>query len=109
MAVDDELDPGLPAERTELAWSRSGLAMLGCAALVARRFVPVEPGAELAALMVLLGVSGVAWAGALLAARRVRPGAPAEPSADRRLRMATLSTTAIAAAAFVVALFPLPD
>ena len=37
---DDEELPGLAGERTDMAWSRSGLAVLSCLAAIAKRFLP---------------------------------------------------------------------
>ena len=39
-AADDEEVPGLAGERTDMAWSRSGLAVLACLASITRKFLP---------------------------------------------------------------------
>jgi hypothetical protein len=40
---DERPDPGLASERTDLAWNRSGLALLACGAAVARGITVGEP------------------------------------------------------------------
>ena len=39
-AREDEEVPGLAGERTDMAWSRSGLSVLACFAAMARKFLP---------------------------------------------------------------------
>ena len=75
MSIPDEAstyerDRGLAAERTELAWGRSTLALMVCGAAVARG-LPNVPGADgnLAAGLVILIVGGFAWIGGLPYAR----------------------------------------
>ena len=55
----DSRDPGLAAERTDLAWNRSGLSLVACGAVVMRGLaVTGLPGADLAigACILALGV-----------------------------------------------------
>ena len=66
MAADD--DRGLAAERTEIAWGRSGLAIATCLAVVLRR-VPSMSSGQLAG--VVIGVAVVLGAFVLLSG--VRP------------------------------------
>lgn len=58
----DSRDPGLAAERTDLAWDRSGLSLIACGAVVIRGLAntPVARGhLAVGACIVALGV--VAW------------------------------------------------
>lgn len=100
----EERDERVAIERTDLAWSRTGLALLGCLALVARRFVPLDTRADHIAAVALLAAGGGIWAIMLLLARRAGPAAGAATAT--RLRLVTLSTIAVAIAAFVLGLFP---
>jgi uncharacterized membrane protein YidH (DUF202 family) len=72
-------DPSMAAERTDLAWSRSGLA-IGVAGLVVLRGLPtVTQGASRpVAGAVLLALGGITWALGWWSAHRRRPG-PGRP------------------------------
>ncbi len=52
-------EPGLPAERTILAWNRTALASAGLAAVMVRVVSSAFPFAGAVAVGVLLGVAGV--------------------------------------------------
>lgn len=60
MSEEALFDPALQLERTHLAWTRTGLAFLGNAALVARMSGRVHPSALALAVAVALAVIG-AW------------------------------------------------
>jgi uncharacterized membrane protein YidH (DUF202 family) len=62
-------DRGLAAERTEIAWGRTGLAIAACLAVVLRR-VPALSSGELAAVVLATAVA----VGALVGVLGVRPG-----------------------------------
>ncbi len=84
--------PGMAAERTDLAWSRSGLA-LGACGLVVLKGLPTVTGAGgqplLGAIILLLG--GVTWGLGRWSAQRRRP------SAGQPRRVATWADLAPAA------------
>lgn len=109
--TEDEETPGLAGERTDLAWSRSGLAVLAAVAAIGRRVLqPIdEPAAELIVVVLLAG-GGVAWALAVAHARVVAATTLAgRAHADAgKLRFVALGTTAFALAALVLALLPPP-
>ncbi len=99
-------DSGVAAERTDLAWGRSGLALLACLAILARRFFPFDTRADHVAAFLLLGAGGLGWAVSayLRRGRTLVPGA----ATARRLLLVTVFTTAIALAGFAISLFPAP-
>lgn len=70
-------DPGLPAERTRLAWRRTALAGTAVA-LLAVRFAMTELAGPAAAILVALGLFG--WLALLgVAFRRLRAMGPGWP------------------------------
>ena len=97
---------GLAVERTTLAWSRSGLAVVGCLAALARRFVPINTRGDRIGAFALLSLAGLSWAAALALGRR-RAGAldPHTGPQHRHLLLIAVSTTTIGAGAFLIGLF----
>ena len=95
----DERGGVLFAERTDLAWSRSGLALLGVFALLARRVF--TSGAEAGDLLVvaLLAVAALGWAIGILGwqlwHRNRRVTRPRDP---RELFAVAVGTVALACA-----------
>jgi uncharacterized membrane protein YidH (DUF202 family) len=96
----------LAAERTDLAWNRSGLAFLVCIAVLCRRLWPLH-GADQVIALAAVSVGAAAWALALRIGRAVSWG-----MRDRRgvlgggaLALMTAGTVALAAAGFVLGLF----
>lgn len=95
-------DPGLAAERTDLAWNRSGLAMVVAVAIMLRRLWPLE-GYKSVVALVLIAVGATVWAVGMYLARRER----SETSAGSVLgastcRMLTVGTLILAAAGFLL-------
>jgi uncharacterized membrane protein YidH (DUF202 family) len=106
---DDPDVPGLAGERTDLAWSRSALA-LGVAgvALLRRVWEDIDTDNGQAIVFTLLGVGAVTWLVALIWAH----GASRTTMEGRRvanpaiLRRVTIGTLMFCAAALVLALVP---
>lgn len=110
-APEDEHLPGLAGERTDLAWSRSGLALAAMVAVVLRRvFEELDEITAPAVVFGLLVGGAVAWALALLHARVVVSDTlTGRRLADpRALRLVALGTTALALGALLLALAPRP-
>ncbi len=97
---DAERDAG---ERTELAWSRSGLALLACFAILARKvWTSGARGGDVPALA-LLALASLGWAvGVGVGVRRQRATDP-RPRQPAELLAAALGTVAVAAAGVVIA------
>jgi uncharacterized membrane protein YidH (DUF202 family) len=106
---DDQEVAGLAGERTDLAWSRSGLAILACLAAIAKRILPDLASLDGRAILVAgLMIGGIAWmfsmlwsrsiASTTLAGRRV-----ADP---RTLRMVSLGTALLGVIAIGIAFLP---
>jgi uncharacterized membrane protein YidH (DUF202 family) len=85
-------DTSLAAERTEIAWGRTGLAIAACLAVVLRR-VPALSRGELVAVVgataVVLGVLVVALG---VRAGRVRRDDPAATVRERLRRQAVITS-----------------
>lgn len=92
----EDLDEALAAERTLLAWSRTGLAFMGLGGAV----IHVAPVPGIAIL--LLGA--VIWLLGRLDGRRL-PRSANERSRAGRLRIISLGTVLVSCLAFLVALF----
>jgi uncharacterized membrane protein YidH (DUF202 family) len=59
----DSRDPGLAAERTDLAWNRSALSMVACGAVVMRGLADTRlPRADLAIGACILALGVLTWA-----------------------------------------------
>jgi uncharacterized membrane protein YidH (DUF202 family) len=59
----DSRDPGLAAERTDLAWNRSGLSLAACGAAVIRGLVGTgSPHGNLAVGACILVLGAITWA-----------------------------------------------
>lgn len=103
-----ERDPGLAAERTELAWDRSMLALFGCGAAIAKGLpkltgTPGRPGIGVA----IFAAGALAWlAGVPYARMRRRAGRPPSPNARSwALAVLSLGTVLVGVAALSVDVF----
>jgi uncharacterized membrane protein YidH (DUF202 family) len=102
----DGRDPGLAAERTDLAWNRSGLSLLACGAAVMRGLAhpPLDKG-NVAVGAAILGLAAITWA--LGAWHAQRSGARRRAAVARDLWPISLGVALVGLAAFgVAALFP---
>lgn len=100
----DGTDPGMARERTQLAWNRSGLAVVVVVAIMVRRLWPLGD-AEAFALLVAVAAGSLVWAVGMFLARRsgvVRstPGVMGTTAC----RMLTIGTLALAGVGMVLAL-----
>ena len=103
----DGIDPGLAGERTDLAWNRSGLALLACGVAVAKGMTVGDPlparvgiGTAILVLGAVVGALG-AWQ----AHRRRAPGLARRTAQPRDLMPVAIGTAAVGAAAFALGLF----
>jgi hypothetical protein len=101
-ALPDE--SGLFRERTELARSRSGLAVVLVVAVLLRRLWPLG-GTETFAVLVTAGAGSLAWSAGMVLARRGQSTRTAfRPSDARAAGLLTAGTVLLAVAGLVLAL-----
>ena len=107
MAVPEPVDEGLAHERTELAWNRTGLAVVVVMAVLLRRLWPLR-GTDQVVALACMSAGAVAWAAAIWIGRTVshRPGADPRLMDRSRAALITVGTLALALAAFALGLFP---
>lgn len=103
----DAADPGLASERTDLAWNRSGLALIACGVAVTKGMTVGDPlPARIAIGSIVLVLGGLVWIlGAWQARRRRAPGLRRRPARPSDLLPVSLGTAAIGVAAFALGLF----
>ena len=103
----DGRDPALAAERTDLAWNRSSLALLGCGAVVARGMTVGDPvPGRVAVGTTILVLGGLVWLlGTWQARRRSSRGGPRRVAGRLDLLPVSVGTAAVGSAAFVLGLF----
>jgi hypothetical protein len=100
----DARDLELSRERTELAWSRSGLAVAVTVAVTLRRLWPLTGDKAVVALALIAGGSAV-WVIGMQLGRRARTlGDGSGALAASTFRMLTIGTILLALAGFVVGL-----
>ena len=106
MAEDDPdpVDHGLASERTDLAWNRSGLAVVACVAVLLRWIWPLQGTGQIVALA-CISAGALAWGLALTLGRAL--GCRKEERrwhlSPRRAAVITAGTVALALAALVLA------
>jgi uncharacterized membrane protein YidH (DUF202 family) len=102
-----EPDEPLAGERTDLAWTRSGIAFIVCIGVLLRRVWPINRADHLLAVA-LVGVGAIAWASGLLIARRVaRTTHHGRDVMDGpTLRLISGGTFVLAIAAFILGWLP---
>jgi uncharacterized membrane protein YidH (DUF202 family) len=103
----DEREASLFRERTDLAWNRSGLAVVVAAAVLLRRLWPLQ-GTRQVVAVICISIGATCWALAVVWGRHSaqRAGALRQPLSERRARAMTASTLAFAAGAFAFGFFP---
>ena len=107
--LDDREVAGLAGERTNLAWSRSGLALFICLAALAKRALPEFSTLDARFILgAALVIGAIAWSFALLWARLgAAPMLSGRGTSDAHaLRAVAYGTAAIGAVATVIAFFP---
>jgi uncharacterized membrane protein YidH (DUF202 family) len=103
-AGEDTTDSGLARERTELAWSRSGLAVAVTVAVTLRRLWPLT-GDKAVVGLVLIAVGAAVWVVGMQLGRRARTlNDGTGVLATSTFRMLTAGTIILALAGFVTGL-----
>jgi len=100
--------PGLSAERTDLAWSRSGLALMACGVAIAKGLPALHGNvSQPIAGIVLLVMGGAVWLLGWAAARRRRHelGQQRLRASYRDVAPIAFGTAAVGAAGLVLVLF----
>ncbi len=97
-------DSGLARERTELAWSRSGLAVAVTVAVTLRRLWPLS-GDKAVVALVLIAVGSAVWVVGMQLGRRAKLLSDGTGVvATSTFRMLTIGTLILATAGFLVGL-----
>jgi uncharacterized membrane protein YidH (DUF202 family) len=102
-----EPDEPLAAERTDLAWTRSGIAFLVCVAVLLRRVWPINRGDHLLALA-LVAIGAIAWASGLVLAHRIAQTTHRgrDVMDPHTLRLLSGGTFVLGLGAFLLGVFP---
>jgi uncharacterized membrane protein YidH (DUF202 family) len=102
---DEEL--GDAVARTDLAWSRSGLALAVAAAAILKVVVRLTDARTEVLVLAGIGAVAVAWFLAIGHARVIaRPAIEGRQHSEARLRLAALAAIAFAVAAIVIIELP---
>ena len=95
--------PGLAEERTNLAWKRSGIALLGAFAVLSRRVWSGDPTSADVIALALLGVAACGWSVGILGWRLAHDRrSEAQPRRPGELLAVSIGTVALAGAGLVV-------
>ena len=112
VAADDDSEvPGLAAERTDLAWSRTTLAMAVVAAAILRRvWTQFDTVTARVVLLGLLAAAALGWlVGIWWSVTVGHAGLEGRPVASTKaLRRLTVATVVVAALALVLSVVPYP-
>ncbi|HUV10668.1 MAG TPA: DUF202 domain-containing protein [Acidimicrobiia bacterium] len=104
--LHDEVDkgsPGLYAERTQLAWTRSGIALLAALAILIRHIWREGPDGSDAVAIALLAVAALGWGIGILGWRFVHQrNDNVDPRRPEELLAVSAGTVAVALAGIVV-------
>jgi hypothetical protein len=103
----DPIDEGLTRERTDLAWNRSGLAVVACVAVLLRRIWPLR-GTDHIVALACISAGAFAWALALSLGRIFgsRTNEGRWRLSQSRATAITAGTVALALAAVALAFVP---
>ena len=103
-AAEDPKVAGLARERTELAWSRSGLSVAVTVAVTLRRLWPLT-GDKAVVALALIAVGASIWVVGMQLGRRARLVTDIDGAlATSTFRLLTIGTMILALAGFVVGL-----
>lgn len=102
-------DEGLFEERTQLSWSRSGIAVAVCVSVLLRRVLPGDQAGDVL-VSLLAGIGLLVWVGAWLIARRATLHRRTVEASrhESTLRALSIGTFVLALAGLVLACFPPP-
>ena len=96
---------GVAIERTQLAWNRSGLAVLLCISVLLRRLWPLNRAGTVIALALIVG-GALVWSLGLQGGARKARRIPSAPMGETTARLLSLGAVVLAAAGFVLGFFP---
>jgi hypothetical protein len=105
----DAVEQGTARDRTDLAWTRSGLAALACVLVLLRRIWPLDDSGQVAALA-CISAGALGWSIALWVGRATSGGSGVTrpPLSTRRAKATTAGVLALSLAGLVLAFFPGP-
>jgi uncharacterized membrane protein YidH (DUF202 family) len=99
--LDGGWDEGLAPERTQLAWGRTGLAVVAVVGVLARRVWTLDGGPGIVAL-VLIAAGALVWLGGMRAARRLEESPDHNETTGRRpFLLMTAGTVLLASGSLV--------
>lgn len=95
-------DPGLAAERTEAAWSRSGLALVVCIAAIMKRVPAMQVAHRWAILVAIPAVVALVVVMTVRSQRRAAPGMPTIDVTAQRLQRVAWNVAGVGVLCFAV-------